>query len=1780
MTAQTTREQWEALIVEPSVWRRVRDAGAMGRGVVFDAEDQENLEADLQNEFRRIAQNVEPQRLHSVDHPLARFYRLMYTDEFEDFRRNVLRESVTGKGVVEMSIGVREMLMDQTFRYFVFVEENPVTAIRFGQLIVAVAVFRNTYDDDSRKLIEGGILKSRRRLYKTLTSTVSQRYFGGQDVTAYEYVDLASYGVPAKYEASIATAVVKSMKDKSGIVDVLPLGYYGNFPTDDLTFTSPLNVNTSVYSPARKFALHCMHLLTKLVSDQPLAEGVKIVYVGNADPDMLRLVRDLIPSSVTLVQGIEKITNNGYTIIILDEENDLEASAGVGDDSKFMQQVTMTLSIKNNFRQNPERLLGVSMFIRAPSVLSGSGSFEFLPGDVYQTAWKNPQDERMRLVWSPDRFSTDLIEYSLRSYVSARKFQDYVVRPLFRFSPNSLPETANPNGLVAGEFDSELEKLIVGMYYRKFPPGRKTWAEAVDLETDILVAPRFIKGESYVENKEFLSRYHSSIVKIHLDTPKNPLLPHVAKVMRGGLFPTVNLGKTPLVESVEMVFGTKSADLAAQSLETFLRVESDQRNVIVTLKEKNVFPREADKTIMVALLRDLTKNFREIAAYEPFMTHRQDNYIYPLTVGLERGDAVNVVQLGDSFGNILYDVYMQLDQLRVRAETVFFEGTFPFNQLWKYITREEPPNFVWAKNVYELKEPLEKSGLPIILIRGYGYPVEIFNAFVRAWSASRLFRGFVEVGEDGKIVSTPSTLLSSPKDMFDQVVADKVQNMVLGAGKSCLFIGSDYESSLSFLSKPTFTRAFHLVESASGARRVTEMSSVSRRNLLTKVFVRDNMTRNFVLPVEDDRYDYIFCNPVIFTRLTKDVSSATKFFSEISKAMRPDSTFQVVLLNKLVGYAEDSGQGLEGYGKLLTNKFFNLEVLDESFELNGVQGFKISLWALRNVYSQYALGFRYVDTDYGRQFDAEEESGEGEEETEEELEERRPSSPSRDAPARRGEFDSFPLSKLRRMLPVIEFVKERGGEREIEEPFEAYEGQAVDVGAKVRKYNNLVKRSMISRVLKRQRVLDLACGHGQDMNKWFSDEAVETYIGMDASEAAIEEADRRFKSRKGFKPRNTKFVTRDLFGAQDWVFDAQMSARGRVYDIVSCQLAIHYAFSDERTIKRFLYNVSSLLAVGGEFIVSTIDDQTIRSMVNSQAKGRSAAMVLRGEHYILDLEPETVDRLLTKNVMPAGVSYKFTQFPSDPMSRTTTEYVVDHDYFRALAEEMGLKLTSSANFLQDEAGENISEERNELTFEEREIAAFYKTYTFRKVAEPRETQASVAAAFKFTDSKQQFLSTVHISEAAMASNITAFKRGLFLSPEMGFPGTYVASGYESMQVYTESINSVRFIANQLQSKGRLTEKELIVISPPRETELFDMIFVPHSQAANPEAYVDRLVEGGSIYGAYVTMERVDELIEPGESTFSNSIFDITVSRRRGVFSINKRLDVSSSRLTNLDSIREMAGRRDLRVEIIPALASQPSMNIAAKQYLGLFGMYKLTKETPVVAPPALVPEVQQLPKKRTPKPKKRVEEEEPAGPAEEPQPQGPAPEEETVDRFVLLPGLVQKKAPGKGKDESLSAASEKGLYKDLARDTRWRFKLSDEWESEEFMIRMPSGETFTSVRNAMVYYKCVFSGEEDEGYRGLNRSTGLPQPEDLKPYTKAIRGKRGTQWKEEEAKILRSVYEAKFTNTPNVSNDNPENLSPLRALLMTKNAQLFSNSKTRNELLEMTRRLLQRIVVA
>ena len=156
----------------------------------------------------------------------------------------------------------------------------------------------------------------------------------------------------------------------------------------------------------------------------------------------------------------------------------------------------------------------------------------------------------------------------------------------------------------------------------------------------------------------------------------------------------------------------------------------------------------------------------------------------------------------------------------------------------------------------------------------------------------------------------------------------------------------------------------------------------------------------------------------------------------------------------------------------------------------------------------------------------------------------------------------------------------------------------------IRHANNRVKRGLIERSLQALgrnnnrsgvRVLDVCCGKGGDIHKWMRAESahVEYYHGIDISSHSIAEARRRALS---YPDRDTAFDAMDV-RLSNWPI-AESS-----FDVVSCQMALHYMCSTEDLLHEFFCNIYNVLRPGGIFVASFPDeDKVLHQLYNSRVE--------------------------------------------------------------------------------------------------------------------------------------------------------------------------------------------------------------------------------------------------------------------------------------------------------------------------------------------------------------------------------------------------------------------------------------------------------------------------------------------------------------------------------------------------------------------------------------------------
>ena len=171
-----------------------------------------------------------------------------------------------------------------------------------------------------------------------------------------------------------------------------------------------------------------------------------------------------------------------------------------------------------------------------------------------------------------------------------------------------------------------------------------------------------------------------------------------------------------------------------------------------------------------------------------------------------------------------------------------------------------------------------------------------------------------------------------------------------------------------------------------------------------------------------------------------------------------------------------------------------------------------------------------------------------------------------------------------------------------------------------REFQNFVKSCLIFIYCKELEVLDIGCGRGGDIMKFFHAH-VKAYVGFDIAPSGISDgADgaisryNTMRSRnKGYFPKMTFFVGdamsllnyHDQYRSLGSVVDDykksiieffgedEMSKSYKRFDVINCQFMVHYCFKTETTFTNFCKNVNKLLKKNGIILITTFDGELI-----------------------------------------------------------------------------------------------------------------------------------------------------------------------------------------------------------------------------------------------------------------------------------------------------------------------------------------------------------------------------------------------------------------------------------------------------------------------------------------------------------------------------------------------------------------------------------------------------------
>lgn len=268
-----------------------------------------------------------------------------------------------------------------------------------------------------------------------------------------------------------------------------------------------------------------------------------------------------------------------------------------------------------------------------------------------------------------------------------------------------------------------------------------------------------------------------------------------------------------------------------------------------------------------------------------------------------------------------------------------------------------------------------------------------------------------------------------------------------------------------------------------------------------------------------------------------------------------------------------------------------------------------------------------------------------------------------------------------------------------------------------RRFNNFIKRKLLMENTKSAyTLLDLACGKGGDMHKWV-DCNISYVKGYDLDIDSINEAKNRYN--KSIKDENTSknyHYSFELCDLSKQIIDCKLIEfvncvsenrwENDKFDISTCFFAIHYFFKDADSLDILITNISQNLKIGGTFIMSTFDNESLESL-----------------NYNIDTELFKVKKTNKQIDNSKSFGNEISVWIKDSVLNVETiEYIVNFEFLVKKLKEHGIELISSGKF--DEFYDEWKTKKNILNETEKMLcfinryAIFKKTSSKIKVKEP------------------------------------------------------------------------------------------------------------------------------------------------------------------------------------------------------------------------------------------------------------------------------------------------------------------------------------------------------------------------------------------------------------------------------------------------------------------------------
>lgn len=259
----------------------------------------------------------------------------------------------------------------------------------------------------------------------------------------------------------------------------------------------------------------------------------------------------------------------------------------------------------------------------------------------------------------------------------------------------------------------------------------------------------------------------------------------------------------------------------------------------------------------------------------------------------------------------------------------------------------------------------------------------------------------------------------------------------------------------------------------------------------------------------------------------------------------------------------------------------------------------------------------------------------------------------------------------------------------------------------LRDFHNLFVKKMLIMSVGRQgdTLIDVACGRAGDLPKWVS-RNLSFVFGIDVSQQNLENKTngacaRYLNYRKQYKQvpyalfahgtsalnirsgeamysEKASELTRAVFGQGEKNVVklgkgvARQFAKGaNGFNITSCQFALHYFFENKETFFNFIRNVAECTKLGGYFIGTSYDGETLFDRLRSTRTGESISINAYEDKKMWEITKEY--NYSTYDSEDTCLGYKINVF-QESINKSFHEYLVNYSYLTRIMADYGFRL--------------------------------------------------------------------------------------------------------------------------------------------------------------------------------------------------------------------------------------------------------------------------------------------------------------------------------------------------------------------------------------------------------------------------------------------------------------------------------------------------------------------------